>query len=185
MQRMIEDCTIGNLAGETVVTVRRRISDSQAFACELALRAFANVAGLRVALALVIWLGVQIDLSPLNDLQAAIQQRSPDDLARIRRPVPKEVAGVVSTLNRLFGQVRDNIEADQTFISDAAHQLRNPAAALLAPAETLTNVKNEADRAARQTELISAARTSARLATRSCNSNACATEPPAPRHAST
>ncbi len=162
--RMIEDRTIDNLSGETVVTVWQRMSDRQAFAQELALRAIALMAGLMAALALVIWFGVQIGLRPLNDLQDAIQQRSPDDLGRIRRPVPSEVAGVVSTLNRLFGQVRDNIEAHQAFISDAAHQLRNPAAALLALAETLPDVRDETERAARQAELISAARASARLA---------------------
>ncbi len=161
--RMIEDRTIGNLSGETVVTVWQRMSDRQAFARELALRAFALMAGLMVTLALVIWFGVQIGLRPLNDLQQAIQQRSPDDLGGIRRSVPKEVSGIVSTLNRLFGQVRDNIEAHQTFISDAAHQLRNPVSALLAVAETLPNVTDESERAARQSELITAARNSARL----------------------
>lgn len=161
--RMIEERTIGNLSGDTVVTVWQRMSDRQAFARELALRAIALMAGLMAALALVIWFGVQIGLRPLNDLQEAIQKRSPDDLGRIRRPVPSEVAGVVSTLNRLFGQVRDNIEAHQAFISDAAHQLRNPAAAVLALAETLPNVRDSAARTVRHYELIKAARWSARL----------------------
>lgn len=161
--RMIEDRTIGGLSGETVVTVWQRMSDRQAFARELGLRAIALMAGLMATLTLVIWFGVQIGLRPLNDLQEAIRQRSPDDLGGIRRPVPKEVAGIVSTLNRLFGQVRDNIEAHQAFISDAAHQLRNPAAALLAIAETLPDVSDAEERAARQSELIVAARTSARL----------------------
>lgn len=161
--RMIEDRTIDNLSGETVVTVWQRMSDRQSFARELALRAFALMAGLMAALALVIWFGVQIGLRPLNDLQDAIQRRSPDDLGRIRRPVPTEVAGVVSTLNRLFGQVRDNIEAHQAFISDAAHQLRNPAAAILTLAETLPQMQDIAERAKCEEQLIDAARKSARL----------------------
>lgn len=162
--RMIEDRTIGNLSGETVVTVWQRVSDRQTFARELALRAIGIMAGLMATLALVIWFGVQVGLRPLNDLQEAIRRRSPDDLGQIRRPVPKEVAGVVSTLNRLFGQVRDSIEVHQAFISDAAHQLRNPAAALLALAETLPDVRDDGERSARQSELISAARASAHLA---------------------
>ncbi|MBV7407410.1 sensor histidine kinase [Maritimibacter sp. DP1N21-5] len=161
--RMTEASTIDNLSGETVVTVWQRVSDRQAFAQELALRAITVMAGLMVALALVVWFGVQVGLRPLNDLQEAIQKRSPDDLGRIRRPVPTEVAGVVSTLNRLFGQVRDSIEAHQAFISDAAHQLRNPTAALLALAETLPDVRDDTERSVRQAELISAARAAARL----------------------
>lgn len=161
--RMTETRTIANLSGETVVTVWQRVSDRQGFAQELALRAIGLMAGLMAALALLIWFGVQVGLRPLNDLQEAIRRRSPDDLGRIRRPVPKEVAGVVATLNRLFGQVQDSIEAHQVFISDAAHQLRNPAAALMALAETLPDVTDETERAARQAELIAAARSSARL----------------------
>ncbi|MEE3070165.1 MAG: HAMP domain-containing sensor histidine kinase, partial [Pseudomonadota bacterium] len=49
-------------------------------------------------------------------------------------------------------------------ISDAAHQLRNPAAALVALAETWPDVKDPAERARREAELIAAARASARLA---------------------
>jgi two-component system sensor histidine kinase TctE len=161
--RLIESRTIGNLSGDTVVTVWQRVSDRRAFARELGLRAAALMAGLMAALALVIWFGVQIGLRPLNDLQDAIRKRSPNDLRPIRRAVPTEASGIVSTLNRLFGQVRNSIETHQAFISDAAHQLRNPAAAVLALAETLPDVRDPAARTARHQELIKAARWSARL----------------------
>ncbi len=161
--RMIESRTIGNLSGDAVVTVWQRIADRRAFAHELALRAAALIAALIAALTLVIWFGVQLGLRPLNDLQQAIRRRSPDDLAPIRRPVPTEVSGIVSTLNRLLGQVQHSIETHQAFISDAAHQLRNPASAVLALAETLPDVHDPKARAARQQELIAAARWSARL----------------------
>ncbi|WP_242494404.1 sensor histidine kinase [Loktanella sp. IMCC34160] len=162
--RIIEEGTFNDQPGQMVVTVWQRISDRQAFARDLAFRAIALMSGLMITLALVVWFGVQIGLRPLNSLMDAINKRSPDDLSRIRRPVPTEVAGVVATLNRLLGQVQDSLETHQSFISDAAHQLRNPAAALLALAETLPDVRDETERAARQAELIAAARASARLA---------------------
>lgn len=161
--RMYEERTIANLTGETVVTVWQRASDRRAFAHQLATRAIALIAGLMAAITLLIWFGVQIGLRPLSDLQAAIEKRSPDDLGEIKRPVPSEVYGVVATLNRLLSQMRGSIEAHQAFISDAAHQLRNPASALLALAETLPDVRGTAERELRQQELIEAARTSARL----------------------
>ncbi|WP_240504156.1 sensor histidine kinase [Thioclava sp. JM3] len=164
VMRMHERRTIGNMTGETVVTVWQRASDRRAFARQLAQRAAAVIVVLMVALSLLIWFGVQIGLRPLNDLQAAIEKRSPDDLARIKRPVPKEVMGIVTTLNRLLLQMRRSIETHQAFISDAAHQLRNPASALLALAETLPGVRDPAEREARQQDLIEAARNSARLA---------------------
>lgn len=163
VMRLIENRSIGTLTGDSVVTVWQRVSDRRAFARELALRAAALIAGLMAALSLIIWFGVQIGLRPLNDLEAAIRRRSPDDLGPIRRAVPHEVSGIVSTLNRLLGQVQGSIEAHQAFISDAAHQLRNPAAAILALAETLPHVQDPEERAKCEAQLVHAARDSARL----------------------
>ncbi|MCF7747959.1 sensor histidine kinase [Sulfitobacter sp. M39] len=162
--RMTESTTIGNLTGDTIVTVWQRDSDRNAFAAALARRAAALIASLMAALALVVWFGVKVGLRPLNDLQDAIQHRSPDDLGDIRRPVPAEVVGIVATLNRLFEQVRQSIEDHQVFISNAAHQLRNPASALLSLAEVLPDVSDPQERRLRERELIAAARKSARLA---------------------
>ncbi|CAN0588919.1 unnamed protein product, partial [Ectocarpus sp. 12 AP-2014] len=162
--RMAETTTIGTMTGLTVVTVWQRLADRDAFAASLAWRAFALIGGLMATLALVVWFGVQWGLRPLNDLQEAIEQRTPDDLGLIRRPVPKEVTGIVSTLNRLFQQLDHSIQSHQAFISDAAHQLRNPASALLSLAETLPGVTDPKERRRRERALIGAARKSARLA---------------------
>lgn len=162
--RMAETTTIGNLTGKTIVTVWQRMSDRNDFASALARRAFALLAGLIVAIAIVVWFGVDFGLRPLRGLQDAIALRSPDDLSQIRRPVPVEVTGIVATLNRLFGQVDQNIQAHQAFISDAAHQLRNPASAMLILAEALPHVADPADKQQREQDLIRAARKSARLA---------------------
>ncbi|WP_424985130.1 sensor histidine kinase [Microbulbifer sp. S227A] len=162
--RMSETTTIGNLTGKTVVTAWQRIREREAFANALARRAAALILALMATLAVVVWFGVQMGLRPLNSLHDAIQQRSPDDLHRIRRAVPAEVSGIVKTLNRLLGEVDHSIKAHQAFISDAAHQLRNPAAALLSLAETLPDVRDPGERARREQELIGAARKSARLA---------------------
>lgn len=162
--RMSELTTIGEMTGRTIVTVWQRTSDRDAFAAGLARRAVGLLVVLIVALALVVWFGVELGLRPLRGLRDAIEQRSPDDLSRIQRPVPVEVAGIVATLNRLFGQVDHSIQTHQAFISDAAHQLRNPASAVLSLAETLPNVSDPAEKHQREQELIRAARNAARLA---------------------
>jgi two-component system sensor histidine kinase TctE len=69
-----------------------------------------------------------------------------------------EFKGIVSTLNRLFAQVSDSISAQQTFISDAAHQLRNPAAGILAMAEAINSAQTDADRDQRIDKLLYAAK---------------------------
>jgi len=163
--QVMERVTIENLTGDATVTVWQRIEDRTAFAHQLALRAAALISALLTTLALVVWFGVQVGLRPLLDLQDAIASRSPDDLSEIRRPVPAEVRGVVATLNRLFGQVQKSLDAHQVFISDAAHQLRNPAAAVQSMAEALRDARTPEERTRRTSELVAAARNAARVTT--------------------
>ncbi|MDP5219188.1 sensor histidine kinase [Ruegeria sp. 2205SS24-7] len=159
-----ERVTIENLTGDASVKVWQRIEDRQNFARQLAIRAAALIGTLLATLALVVWFGVARGLRPLIDLQDAIAARSPNDLSQIRRPVPIEVSGIVRTLNRLFSKVEASMTAHQVFISDAAHQLRNPAAAVQSMAEAVRDAPSAKERNKRISELVSAARSSARVA---------------------
>ncbi|WP_368040229.1 sensor histidine kinase [Ruegeria atlantica] len=162
--KMTERVTIENLIGDATVTVWQRMADRNAFANELSIRAGILMGILLGTLAIVVWFGVARGLRPLLDLQDAIDLRSPDDLSEIKRPVPVEVQGVVRTLNRLFGQVENSINAHQVFISEAAHQLRNPAAAVQSMAEALRDANTDEDRDKRIIELVAAAKNSATVA---------------------
>nr|WP_256372826.1 sensor histidine kinase [Roseibium sp. RKSG952] len=162
--KMTERVTLENLIGDATVTVWQRMADRNAFANELSIRAGILMGILLATLAFVVWFGVARGLRPLLDLQDAIDLRSPDDLSEIKRPVPVEVQGVVKTLNRLFGQVENSINAHQVFISEAAHQLRNPAAAVQSMAEALQDAKTDGDREKRISELVAAAKNSATVA---------------------
>ncbi|GAA6160357.1 sensor histidine kinase [Ruegeria sp. HU-ET01832] len=162
--KMTERVTLGNLAGDATVTAWQRLADRNNFANELSIRAAILMGILLATLAVVVWFGVARGLRPLLDLQDAIDIRSPDDLSQIKRPVPVEVHGIVRTLNRLFGQVEHSINAHQVFISEAAHQLRNPAAAVQSMAEALRDAKTDEDRAKRIVELVAAAKNSATVA---------------------
>lgn len=161
--RITETVTIENLTGDATVTVWQRLAERNAFARSLAARAALLIGGLLAALALVVWFGVRIGLRPLADLQDAIDARSPDDLSPIRRPVPPEVGGIVATLNRLLGEVRGNIAAQAAFISDAAHQLRNPAAAIQSMSEALLAAETRPDHRSQAEALVRAARDATRL----------------------
>lgn len=159
-----EQVTIDSISGDAIVLVWQRMSERREFAIQLGARAAILVIGLIGTVALVTWFGVQRGLRPLIDLENAIASRSPDDLSEIKRSVPVEVKGVVSTLNQLFKRVEKNLDAHQTFISDAAHQLRNPAAAVQSMAEAVRDAKESVDRDKRINELVAAARRSARVA---------------------
>jgi two-component system sensor histidine kinase TctE len=162
--QLVEATSVAELPGPITVTVWQHLTDRHAFAREIAVRAIGLMGVLLVTLALVVWFGVARGLRPLLDLEDAIAMRSPDDLSQIKRPVPPEALGIVQTLNRLFGKVEASIDAHQNFISDAAHQLRNPAAAVQSMAESLRDAPTDEDRDERIAQLVKAARGSARVA---------------------
>ena len=133
------------------------------FVRALVSRSFIAISTLIVSLALVVWFGISFGLRPLIDLQNAIDRRSTTDLSPIRRSVPVEAQGIVSTLNRLFGQVTQAMSAQSEFIANAAHQLRNPIAGVLALAESVVDAPDAQKSKERARDLLDAARETADL----------------------
>ena len=75
----------------------------------------------------LVWVGIQLGLRPVKKLRNEIAERSPLDLRPIvESTVPREIAPVVITLNRLFGMLRASVQSQQQFIANTAHQLRTP-----------------------------------------------------------
>jgi two-component system sensor histidine kinase TctE len=92
---------------------------------------------LNITLALV-WIGVQLGLRPLKRLRNEIATRSPNDLRPIvESSVPREIAPVVVTLNRLFATLRGAVQSQQQFIANTAHQLRTPITGMQAQLDLL------------------------------------------------
>ena len=75
----------------------------------------------------LVWVGIQLGLRPVKKLRDEIARRSPLDLRPIvETSVPREIAPVVVTLNRLFRMLRTSVQSQQQFIANTAHQLRTP-----------------------------------------------------------
>ena len=75
----------------------------------------------------LVWVGIQLGLRPIRRLRDEIARRSPLDLRPIvETSVPREIAPLVVTLNRLFGMLRTSVQSQQQFIANTAHQLRTP-----------------------------------------------------------
>ena len=163
--RIVERALVDTPLGLATVTVWQRRADRRAFASSLATQSATLIITLVLTVGLIIWFGVNRGLRPLLDLENAIATRTPDDLSRIRRDVPREVRGIVSTLNDLFMKVRGAMEARDVFISNAAHQLRNPVAGMLALTEAVETAATEQERTTRIAELKEAAQRTARLTT--------------------
>jgi two-component system sensor histidine kinase TctE len=86
----------------------------------------------------LVWVGIQLGLRPVKRLRDEIAARSPQDLRPIEESsVPREIAPVVVTLNRLFTTLRSSVQSQQQFIANTAHQLRTPITGLQAQLDLL------------------------------------------------
>jgi two-component system sensor histidine kinase TctE len=80
---------------------------------------------------LIVWFSVRGGLQPLDELQVEIEARSELDLSPIAAVgAPFEVRSLVHALNRLLARLDAATRAHQSFVADAAHQLRTPLAGL-------------------------------------------------------
>src|SRR5882757_8254972 len=86
----------------------------------------------------LVWFGIQLGLRPVKRLRNEIAERSPHDLRPIvESSVPREIAPVVVTLNRLFAMLRTAVQSQQQFIANTAHQLRTPITGMQAQLDLL------------------------------------------------
>ncbi|MBX9691251.1 MAG: sensor histidine kinase [Cyanobacteria bacterium] len=78
--------------------------------------------------AVAIWIGIRRGLLPLTRVEQTVQARSPGDLTPLNVDEPIEILSLTKAINRLLDALKDDIEAQKRFTSNAAHQLRTPLA---------------------------------------------------------
>ncbi len=139
--RLKDEASIDGLSGTFTITVWQNFDARNAFIWQLGMRYAGVMATFLLGVTILVWFGVGIGLKPLTDLEDAISNRSPEDLSKIRRPVPVEARGIVSQLNQLLERMRVTYEAQIAFVSDAAHQLRNPIAGMRALGESIQSAE--------------------------------------------
>ena len=89
-----------------------------------------------VLMSVIVWGGIRGGLAPLARLRSVVESRATNDLAPIRlEAAPEEVRSLALALNTLLAEVRENVNTQKRFISDAAHQMRTPLAGLKSQTE--------------------------------------------------
>lgn len=161
--RFQDAASVDGVAGLFTISVWQDMRVRNSFVRDVVMRTIAVISFLLFSVALIVWFGVRLGLRPLLDLEQAIARRTPSDLEPIQRNVPIEAKGIVATLNTLLDRVARRISSKDEFISNAAHQLRNPIAGVLALAEAVENAPSPDAARKRSAELVAAARDASHL----------------------
>jgi len=131
--------------GRTLVQVAERHAIRDRIARQVAFNMLWPLALVLPLLALAMGWIVTRALRPLADLGAEVAGSDPQALLPISRSgVPSEAAPLVARLNDLFERVRHSLEQERRFTANAAHELRNPLAALRAQAEVARHSREPA-----------------------------------------
>jgi two-component system sensor histidine kinase TctE len=110
---------------------------------------------LLLAVALLIVLGVQRGIRPIEAFRRRLAARADDDFAAIDPPgVPRELRPLMETLNGYLLRLGRLIDIRKRFLDNAAHQLRTPLTIL----KTQLALAERADSEAQRQQLMSAAR---------------------------
>lgn len=85
------------------------------------------------------WFIIGMGLKPLRTFAADIENRSAQDLTPLPDSTYRELSPLVTAINHLMARLRRRIEHEHEFLSDAAHELKTPLAAIQINAHLLQN----------------------------------------------
>ncbi len=142
------------LAGNQIVQVAQPMRARRELAASMALRTIVPLLALVPFLVLLVWFGIARGLSPLDRVAVALAERSPVALRPLNETgLPSEVAPLVHALNGLLERLDRALDAQRTFIADAAHELRTPLTAVHLQAQLAERATTDAERSAALAEL--------------------------------
>lgn len=115
-------------------------------------------------LALVIGFVIRRHVAPLDAAAAALAQRPASSFEDLPvENVPAEVRPLVEEINRLMRRLEATVLREKQFVTDAAHALRTPLAALQLQVDVLDGGRDEQEKVARLAELRTGMRRIIRL----------------------
>jgi len=139
-------------SGRVFVTVGQTMQARRAMALDLTRRALLLTALGGIALIVSAFVVIRSAMRPLAVLTRDLMHRDPYDLTPMQAGGPAEVTIMVGAMNRFMGRLDRQVGAMKNLISDTAHQLRTPVAAIRAQAELA--LEDEAQRPQRLDRLV-------------------------------
>jgi len=115
----------------------------------------------------MIMLAVRASLAPLRRFRAKLAARGGRDLSPVPTgDLPAEISPVAATLNGVLARLKAAFEAERSFASHAAHELRTPLAGAIAQAQRLRGETTDAGAAARAADIEATLKRLTRLSER-------------------
>lgn len=121
--------------GWTTIYIAETLNTRKALSSQLFLQSLRPLFLLIGFTFLFILFSIRYALSPLAQIEQAIEHRSPTNLEPITGPTPIEIHGLIRTLNNFIQRLNKALTTQQHFVAEAAHQIRTPLALLQAQTE--------------------------------------------------
>ncbi len=119
-----------------VVQVAETLNKRQRFATSLHAQALLPQLVVLFGAVALIWYGVVYVVAPMRQIKSQIDRREAGDLAPLPEgAAPRELEPLIVSINNLMARLAANLDTQQRFVADAAHQLRTPLAALKSQTE--------------------------------------------------
>jgi len=120
---------------------------------------------LLLVIGIAIWLVIHWSLRPVGRLSSKLARRAELDLAPVpQQGLPSEFAPLVGAFNGLMQRLGHAMQRERAFLSEAAHELRTPLAALLAQAQVLEHAGSKQESKEALDHLITGIERTSRLA---------------------
>jgi two-component system OmpR family sensor kinase/two-component system sensor histidine kinase QseC len=156
--------SVSNPGRSVQIQVAEAMSQRRAYSASMYQR-LALLAALWIPLtALLIGWILKSSFAPLGASARAVAARSPEDLRPVQESgTPAEVAPLIAALNRLLERMRNALQMERRFTSDAAHELRSPLAAIRANAQVMQHARSPAELSGAAGDLVASVDRSSRL----------------------
>ncbi len=121
---------------QILVQMAERHDARERLAAQIAFNAMLPLIAALPLMGALIWWIVTSGLAPIRRISEEVERREPGNLDRLDiGAAPGEVHPLIERLNALFERIERSMASEKRFTSDAAHELRNPVAAIRAQAE--------------------------------------------------
>ncbi len=132
---LVRELTERSMTGQITIVIAHTTRARTALARQIATHAVTIIAISAIGVLLLALLAVRIALRPLERIEREIMARDPLDLSPFPDHAPREVEALVASINRFMARLDRRVKNMQSFVADAAHQMRTPITALRAQAE--------------------------------------------------